>query len=178
MRQTPCDSRQWRAIRAIEAQVREHCQAYVREREQYDAAQSDVCDSRVDGEKKVDEAREEKEDRHVQERDDCLDSSAQFKSFYAIEDIRSHSSTLVRCTAAQRKSQISSGPLLHQCRGKRAGQAEDQTEDPHHVDPNGRRCWLEWRGHKAREWGPVGIVHKLLRYLSKERIGRIAGIGR
>ena len=87
----------------------------------------------------------------------------------------------MKCTAALRKFLIPSGPLLHQCRGKRATQAEGQTEEPQHIDPDSRRCWLEWlsalvcNDHERRA---VGDVDKLLRYLSKERVGRIAGIGR
>ena len=37
------------------------------------------------------------------------------------------------------------GGLLHRRCKECAGQAEDQTEDPHHVDPDNRRCRLEWK---------------------------------
>jgi hypothetical protein len=82
---------------------------------------------------------------------------------------------------ALRKFPIASGPLLHQCRRKRARQAEDQTEEPQHVNPDGGRCRFE-RLIALRcndgEGCPGGDVDKLLSYLDKERIGHIAGIGR
>ena len=76
---------------------------------------------------------------------------------------------------------IPSGPLLHQCRRKSARQAEDQAGEPQHVDPDGRRCWFEWLialRCNDREGCPSRDIDKLLSYLSKERIGRISGIGR
>ena len=117
----------------------------------------------------------------MQERDYGLDRPVQLESFYAIGDICTHPSTLVRCTAAQRESQISSGPLLHQSRSKRASQAEDQTEDPHHVNPDSRSFGLEWLCDlrwNVPEWRRVGDVEQLLGYLSEKRVGRIAGIRR
>jgi hypothetical protein len=80
-----------------------------------------------------------------------------------------------------RKFLIPSGPLLHQCRGKRASQAEDQTGEPQHVDYDNGCCRFERLGNLSCNDGdgcPSGDVDKLLSNLAKEGIGGIAGIGR
>ena len=76
---------------------------------------------------------------------------------------------------------IPSSPLLHQCRGKSARQAEDQAGEPQHVDLDGRCCWFEWLiapRYDDREGCPSRHVDKLLSYLDKEGVGRIDGVGR
>ena len=119
---------------------------------------------------------------YVQEPGDCRDRRLPHsESTKAIEYICPHTTAPVSGAAVLCKFLIPSGPLLHQSRGKHAIQAKDQAEEPQHVDPHGGGCWFEWLNAlhcKAREWCSVGDVEKLSRYLSKERIGRIAGIGR
>ena len=76
---------------------------------------------------------------------------------------------------------IPSSPLLHQCCGERAGQAEDQTEKPQDVNPDGGCCWSERLidlSFDAGERYPIGHVDELLSYLAKESICRISGVGR
>src|SRR6266702_2393106 len=111
----------------------------------------------------------------------CRDGSSHSEPANAIEYVCSHTPALVRCTVLLRKLLIPSGPLLHQCRGKRASQAEDQTEEPQHVDPEGGSCWFEWlTALRCNAWEryPVRDIDELYRSLSKESIGRIARIGR
>src|SRR6266404_4518267 len=109
----------------------------------------------------------------------CYNSS-HFESTNTSEYICSHTCASVRRTAVLREFVVPSGPLLHQCRGKRAIQTEDQTEEPQHVDPDGGCCGSECLTYQRcidRETCPVRNVEKLSRYLSKERIGGVAGIG-
>ena len=109
------------------------------------------------------------------------DGSSHSEPANAIEYVRSYTSAPVRRTVVLRKFSIPSSPLLHQCCGERAGQAEDQTEKPQHVDPDGGCCWFERLICLSCEVGercPVGHVNELLSYLAEERIRCITGIGR
>jgi hypothetical protein len=117
----------------------------------------------------------------VEESGHRRDGSRHSKLVNAFKYICSYTAALVKCNAALPEFLIPSGPLLHQRRGKRAGQTKDQTEEPQHIDPDSGCCWFEWlttlRGN-AREGPPIGYVDKLFRYLSKKNIRRIAGIRR
>ena len=61
----------------------------------------------------------------MQEFGHCRDDSRHFKSVNPIKYICSHTPTPVKCTGALCKFLIPSGPLLYQCCGESASQAED-----------------------------------------------------
>jgi hypothetical protein len=72
---------------------------------------------------------------------------------------------------------ISSGPLLHQRCKERAGQAENQAEAPHHVDPDNSSWSFEWGDGRHRD-GYSGGFGGDVDELGEQQNSRSAGIGR
>ena len=131
----------------------------------------------VDAKKELDEAGKEEENGCVQEERHRLNGLRQSEVFDSFEHVRPNTCLLAGCISMLRIIQISSGPLLHQRCEERAGQAENQTEEPHHVDPDNKSWRFEWR-----------IVWQCDRYscgfggdvdeLGEQRNRRSVGIGR